>query len=224
MSGNGGPRGVETAIESIAGVVVEPQTYRNVVYVLLAFPLGVAYFVALTVGFSVGAALTVAVVGVPILLVVVVGSRPLAAFERTLANALLDVEIRPPDDVEPATGGDGPWATLTGYVGAGSTWKGLGFLYLKFWLGTLSFVLIVVTLAVAVVLLTAPLHYRDPAFAIQFGAWSIDTLDQAFLAVPIGIGVVVVALHVFNAVARVSGAIAEALLGEDGVLEADARQ
>ena len=41
------------------GVVADPQSYLNIFYLLLAFPLGIAYFVFLVTGISVGTGLIV---------------------------------------------------------------------------------------------------------------------------------------------------------------------
>ncbi len=56
------------------GVIAEPQSYINIFYLLLAFPLGIAYFVFLVTGISVGASLIIIWVGVPILALVLAGS------------------------------------------------------------------------------------------------------------------------------------------------------
>ncbi len=49
------------------GVIARPQSYINIFYLLLAFPLGIAYFVFLVTGISVGASLIIIWVGIPIL-------------------------------------------------------------------------------------------------------------------------------------------------------------
>jgi len=41
------------------GVVADPQSYLNIFYLLLAFPLGIAYFVFLVTGISVGTGLII---------------------------------------------------------------------------------------------------------------------------------------------------------------------
>ena len=58
-----------------------PQTWLNLLYLLAAFPLGLAYFVVLVVGLSVGAALAV-VIGLAILLATLAATRAMAAIER----------------------------------------------------------------------------------------------------------------------------------------------
>lgn len=199
-------------VGDVFGVVVNPQTYRNILYLTLAFPLGTLYFVGLTFGLALGLGLAVVFVGIPILIAVVLGSRPVSTFERILANELLAVEISPPNDAPPVEG-EQFWQTLKRYLGAGSTWKGLVFLYLKFWIGLFSFVILVVGATVTGAFITAPLHYNDPAVSIGVGAWVIDSLPEALFGVVFGAAFGITSLHFFNAIAWISGLLAKTLLG-----------
>jgi hypothetical protein len=197
------------------GVVAEAQTYKNLLYLLLAFPLGMVYFILLTVGLSLGLALSVLVVGLGILIGTVIGIRFVASFERWLANTLLDTDIADPTDVERS---EGLIDTVKSYLRATSTWKGLGFAFLKFWVGIASFVLLVVSLGVAVELLVLPL-YPDGALNITVNNAEIasyfDTTTERALAVPAGAVLALVALNVLNAFARVNAYIATSLLGPE---------
>jgi hypothetical protein len=67
-------------VNEFFGVLRRSETYRNLGYDLLAFPLGIAYFVFLVTGLSVGVGLVIIWVGVPILLGVVLAWRGLGAF------------------------------------------------------------------------------------------------------------------------------------------------
>lgn len=200
---------------SLADVVrplVELQTYKNLLYLLLSLPLGVLYWTALLFGFVFGSILSIVGVGIAILAVTVVGSRYLAGFERWLAAALLTVDLPEPDDLPPSTG---IWSTLKGYVGASSTWRGVGFLLLKVWLGFFGF-LLVAFLWNAVELVSAPLRYP---YAVEFGrlngepiAWTITTPADAAIAVPAGVVFGLLLVHAANGFARVSERIATSLL------------
>jgi hypothetical protein len=193
--------------------VVDRQTYRNIAYLLLAFPLGLCYYVLLVFGFAFGIALSVVLVGLGVLLATVVGVRYVAAFERRLANRLLGTNIAAPDDVDRE---DGFVATAKAYLGASSTWRGLGFVVLKFWLGILSFVLLVAFLGTALELLLLPL-VETGAFNVEVAGWevaeSFQTRTERLLAVPIGAVLGVIAVHVLNSVATASASVASALLG-----------
>ena len=75
--------------------LIEKQTYLNLAYLLLAFPLGIIYFVFLVTGFSLGFGLIVTFLGIPILLGMLAATWGIAAFERQLANQLLAARIAP---------------------------------------------------------------------------------------------------------------------------------
>jgi hypothetical protein len=203
------------SLSEILGVVADGQTYRNLLYLLLAFPLGMAYFVFLVVGFSLGLALSVLLVGLGILLGTAIAARSIAAFERRLANSLLGTDIAAPDDVE--RDGSGLLATGKAYFQAASTWRGIGFVFLKFWLGVASFVLLVTFLGTALELLLLPL-FPGGALNVQVNNWEVaqtfQTPTQRLLAVPVGAVLGIFALHVLNAFASASATVASSLLGQ----------
>ncbi len=199
----------------LVGVVARPQTYKNLAYLLVTLPLAIVYASVLTVGFAFGLVLSIVLVGLAVLLGVVIAARGLAGIERWLANALLSVELRTPDDV---SAGDGPIESARGYLEAPSTWRGLGFLSVKFYVGVVGVVL-VVFLAEAIQLLLTPLRY--PA-RVEFAevndepvAWTIQSLPESLLAAVVGLVGTVVVLHLINGFAYVVCRIAEALLGGD---------
>lgn len=204
------------SLSDIVGVVAEGQTYRNLLYIILAFPLGIAYYVALTIGLAMGLALSVLVVGLGILLVTIVGMRYVASFERWLSNWLLGTDIDPPDDVD--YDGDGLVALTKAYLGASSTWRGLGFVMLKFWVGIFSFVLFAVFVGIAVDLMLAPVFPEgtlNVTINDQVLVESLDTTLQRALAVPAGALLALAGMHVLNAFARANGSLAASLLGPE---------
>ena len=209
------------AVGDLYGIVVDGQTYKNLLYLLLAFPLGFAYAMMLGFGLAFGAILSLVVIGFAILIGTVVGSRLLARFERWLANALLGLELRAADDVR-SSAASSPWATIARYLEAPSTWQGLGFLMLKFWVGFVALVVLVL-LGTSLSLLTAPFRYPYEVEFVTVNdepiAWTIETLPEALLAVPVGALLGLAFLHVSNAFASVCGRMAIALLGEPEALE-----
>ncbi len=188
----------------------QEQTYRNFLYLLVMFPLGVAYFVLLTVGTALGVGLTVVLVGVPLLIGVLLGSRYLCAFERELTNKLLKLNVQPPEDA--LTDETALWPQIRARVVARSTWTGLVYLVLKLPLGIVVFGLLAVSLGVSVGLLLAPFIYTVPSTGIELGIWTIDTLAEAVIAVPIGIIGLLVSMFLFNLTARLLGKVALILL------------
>ena len=55
---------------NIFGVFIQLQTYLNILYLLLAFPLGLGYFVFLVTGLALGLGLFITWFGIVILLLV----------------------------------------------------------------------------------------------------------------------------------------------------------
>ena len=212
-------------IASPFGVVADKRTYKNLGYLLLAIPLGIAYYTLVFLGLGLGTILLLALVGAPLVIGTILGARLLAALERALANALLDLDLEAPADVPAATdaSGGGLAAALRGYLEAASTWRGLGFLLLKVWIGVVALVLLFL-LATAVSLLASPLRYPHE---VEFGTvndrpitWLIDTGPELALAVALGNALGLAVLHLANGVAYVAGRIAVALLDGPGARDA----
>lgn len=209
------------AAVAFVGVPARPQTYRNLAYLALAFPLGVAYFVALTTGFSLGVGLAVTLAGVPILLATLAGATLLARVEAELANRLLGTRItaRSPD----ASGG--VLRAVKRLVTDVQTWLDVAYLLVKFVLGVVSFTALVGLLSTAGSLLVAPLTYSSayhvaPEFRpvsvgpFDAGRLVVDTFGEAVGVALAGLVLALVSLHLLNALARLSGVVTEALLDD----------
>ncbi len=150
----------------------------------------------------------------------------LAAFERRLAIRFLRIDILPMS--RESTSGQGIWARFKGHLKNPVTWKGLGYLFAKFPLGILSFV-VVVTLTAStarmVVALALYALYRSPiidyttenflvhADLTSVGPWQVDTLGEALLCSILGIVLGLISMHVFNGLAFVFGRFARLMLG-----------
>ncbi|WP_255190710.1 sensor domain-containing protein [Natronobeatus ordinarius] len=222
------------------GVAARRQTYYNLLYLLLTFPLGVAYFTFLVTGFVTSGVLIILLVGIPMLLVVLFLVNELSAAERGLAAVLLDVDIpasEPPRDLR-----ERAWRL----VFSPGTWLGVVYLFSKFVIGVVTFVLLVFGLTFTYALVTAPFHYQDatvgiylagpiefvPEFVYQHDGWTIDVVSPVTISIAegelvsvyadslaaalviSGIGVVVGLgiLHLFNGLAWLYGKYTEVML------------
>jgi len=192
------------------GVVAEPQSYLNIVYLLLAFPLGTFYFVFLVTGLSLGFGLIITLVGIPILLLVLSGSWVLCRFERQVAITLLNEDI-PLSVSRPASGG--LWSRVKALLKDSVTWTGVLYLFLKFPLGIVTFTIAVTLIAVTVGLLAAPTYMwtSDP---LVWGSWSFDPFPWSWILTIIGIPMVFISLHLLNATAVVFGRMTRVMLGK----------
>ncbi len=213
--------------ESLLAVAADGRTYRNLGYLLLALPLGVAYFLFLAVGFALGTGLFVTLVGLPILLAVATGAWRLIEFERRLATSLLGEAIPPTfADAAPVpsvwaglklavkdrAGLPALWSRIARRLADPATCRGLAYLVAKLPLGLASFAAVAVSYGLAVGLLLAPVTYRFDAFAPRFGSIRVDSFEEAVIAFLVAPVAIVAAMHVSNALAAVSGRFAHLML------------
>src|SRR5215213_5686875 len=145
VSRRGRRRLTAASLARFAGVARDPQSYRNLLYLVLALPLGTAYVVILVAGLSAGAGLAVIVVGIALLLATLFALRAMAAVERMLARRLLRIAIHPPIE-------GGLHFTWRDPV----TWKSLVFLLGKLPMGIVAYVAIVALGFTSLVLACAP--------------------------------------------------------------------
>lgn len=224
------PATLPDPVRRFVGVLASAQTYRNLVYLALTFPLGVFYFVLLVTGFSIGYSLLFALVGVPILVGLFLLSDRLLVFERWLAVELLGTEVpvdRPDDH-------DDVWDYVRTPLGDLGTWVGLGYLVSKFALGVVTFVLLTLLGTIAGALILAPLSiYHDSAtiefsvpepihvtfsYAVQqwggvevisypvvITSWEVTTLPEALVLSVLGVVLLLVSLHLCNVLAKLQG-------------------
>jgi len=203
----------DSALSRFFGVVALPRTWLGIAFHVLAFPLGLFYFVFLVVGISVGVGLVVIWVGIPILLVVAGAWWLFAAFERVQARSLLGAAVPPAP--RPWETADGVWGKLKAHFGSGSTWRDLAYLFAKLPLGIVSFLLLV-ALASAVGSLFAMPVFAAYDVPVVNGTW-VPPLWFGILCVPVGAFVLIVALHLMNAWGWVCARWAEILFRAPGV-------
>jgi len=199
----------------IFGVVVEGQTYLNILYILLAFPLGLFYFIFFVVGFSLGIPLIILWVGILILLMVFAGWWVFILFERQQAISLLRVDLPPlwREDISGKT----TWEKVKSYAGNPTTWLGLLFLLLKFPVGIACFVVSVSLIAITGAFVTAPLTYSFIPLEVTFdwnAVWVIDTFWEAVILFFAGLLVGLASFHIMNGMAWVLARLAKYLLGD----------
>jgi hypothetical protein len=215
------------------GPLLDPRSYGNLTFLLLTFPLGLAAFVFLACGLSIGLGLVILWVGFPVLLLTVAGSRGLALLERWLAMRLLGAPVPPAGPSGPravpaaaAGGGDGGgperataslggaaafWEGLKSLLSNPVTWKGMAYLALKLPLAIGTFIAVVVTGSVSLALLATPFLYQSTT--VQLGSWYVDNLGDALIFMLLGAGLALLSLHVWNGIAWLWRQLAVSMLG-----------
>lgn len=212
----------------VFGVLVRAQTYKNLLYLALTFPLGLFYFVLLAAGVPLGVGLLSVVVGLPVLIGVLVISDRLLVVERWLVRHLLGYSVPLDRETETDDWRDYIRQPLTDL----GTWIGLGYLAAKFAVGLATFVVLTVLFSVVASLMLAPLYYDTASvglylsgpielslsYVVQFwdGAavitlpftitsWQVTTLWEALVVSAGGAFLCILSLHVCNLLARLQG-------------------
>jgi hypothetical protein len=223
------------SLRGFFGVPFRGQTYRSLAYLLVAFPLGIAYFTAVSVGVATGLGLLITLVGVPILLVTLYGVTLIAGFEASLARHLVGMDVPTPDSLKgdertELTSVDGLLAWTRRIVTAPTTWTALALVGVKFVFGTAVFAVLSVAVVLSLALLAAPVAVLTD-LPVQVGSatdgltvgvttngaplWVVDTLPEAAVVAVVGLFATLVTLHLVNALAKF-GAISTAALLDVG--------
>ena len=221
-------------VRRLLGTPFRAQTYRNLLYLALAFPLGLAYVVGLVFGVALGVGLLVTWIGLPVLLVTLAAATAAAGLEATLARRLVGVDVSVPaflrefDAVKGlALPGEGFLDAVRRLVTARATRTSVALLFAKFGFGLLSFVALAVAGAVSGGFLAAPFVYDDPRVVIGVGGivvdgeygvgpWAVDTFPEALAAGIAGVVFLFVALALLDGLARAHAGYTAALLADDG--------
>src|SRR6056297_2351102 len=106
-------------------VITKSQTYKNLGYLLLSFPLGIFYFVFLITGLSLGIGLIITWFGIPILFGTLLLWRLFGIFEIQQAKTILDINI----PFTPIKKSKGIWKKIQSHLNDSFTWKSFAYLF-----------------------------------------------------------------------------------------------
>lgn len=197
-------------LRGIFGVLAWRQSYLNIVYLILGFPLGLAYFVFYVTGGALGIGLLIVTVGAAILLLLILAAQWLGVFERLLAVHLLGVPIAPGHT--PWNEGESLGRYLKMVLRNRTTWTGLFYLLMKFPLGLASWIVTIVALSVTLGMIAAPL-VDGFGGEITLWRWAPATTEELFLVSLIGLAMVVPVIHLLNGLAWLWGRFTRVMLG-----------
>jgi signal transduction histidine kinase len=180
------------------------ETGRQIEYavigLLLAIPGFVFIVVAVTVGFGMSLSFAGMLVGLPLLMVTLLGARRLGAVHRHLAGRLLGVQVEAPP---PLRWQPGAFGRVRAVVADPVGWRACAYLLLKLLLSVLSAIIVIYLLAWGLPYLTFPIWWEilhangvvihvpgwltwwkpDPLLVVQ----SVHSLAVSFALVPAGV-------------------------------------
>lgn len=190
----------DSEIDRIFGPVLQQRTYRNLLYAVISFPLGLMYFVTMIVGLSLGAGLAILLVGFVILALTLAFARLLGRFEQEITKALLGATF------EPRMPGPRGWRAI---LADRRSWTTVVYLLLRFPLGVAGLV-VSLLFFVSVPIMAAPLLYNVVSYSIDGSG--ITTSQEALLVSLFGCVLFLICAHLTNAIASISRRLAAALL------------
>ncbi len=199
-------------------VIEKSQTYLNMLYLLLSYPLGIFYFVFLVVGISLGFGLIITLAGIPLLILMTFLWYWIGLFEARVTFKMLNINANP--EKSQAFKQKTFLKKITTHFTQQITWKSLAYLLIKFPLGIISFILLVTLISVSLALIVAPLFYYLAAYIPNVGFMVINGVQvitrpwQTYIISLIGIILLFVSMHILNWLAYISGLLAKTLLGE----------
>ncbi len=188
--------------------------FGNLVYLLMAMPLGIVYFTLLTVGFSLGAGLTITLIGIPLLVSMIFVTYMLGDLERAITSILLGVKIAKPE-ARPARD-NSAISILTAQLKNAAFWKEFAYLLiLKLPLGIISFTLTVVFLTLPLALMATPLivTYFPEVDVMIFPNVFVNTMTAAIICFAVGLGIGIFSIFIINALGAGYGKVAAWALG-----------
>ncbi len=204
------------------GVAADPRTYGALFYMLLSLATGIFYFTWAVTGLSLGAGLSILIIGLPFIVLFFGSVRVLSLVEGRIVEAMLGMRMprRPP---YPTQG-----MSLLQRIGRMftdvHTWTTLCYMWLMLPLGIVYFTLAVTLLSVSAALIATPLALafgddwfsgvyvnHTPMVDWGFGA-HVPGWGDAITMLVIGILLLFATLHLARAVGRVHGHIAKHLL------------
>lgn len=186
------------------------QTWANILYLALSFPLGLTYFVVLVTVIATGGGMAITLVGIPILVGAMYAWPYLAEADRLMANALLRSAIPPLTFQQPERGG--LWPGIRARLVSPATWLSLAYLLLRFPQGVAALVALCVALLAPVALVALPAYYWAGEGPEMFDGRHIDTFPEAIVLAVLGVALTFAGFHALNACACLSKKMTVALL------------
>jgi uncharacterized membrane protein len=194
------------------GIYGDSRAWTALFYMLLALGTGIVYFTVTVTGLSMSAGLAVLIVGIPFFLLFVGFTRVLALAEGRLVEGLLG-ERMPRRPHYPQKGK--PFMErIKEMLTDRRTWTTMLYFLLMLPLGIIYFTLAVTALALSVGLMVSPFLelISETGGLYVDGAYITPEPMAAIVAIPLGILLLTIMLHLFRGIGTMHGGLAKHLL------------
>jgi len=209
----------------VFGPIIDWRTYARAARLGIMFPLGIAYFVTLTVAFSVGGALIWTIVGPLILIPTLFLTRWAGDGEAWTVRHLANIELRrPPTAIDL---NEGRLRQIWTRLIDPSTWTGLVYLLAQFPIGSAAFIMLVTGGALAGAFLGAPIIFgvtdevrtltlwgmTDEVVTTDNWSMALDTWQDGLILMPFGLLTFLLLVHLVSVFSALHAVWARLLLG-----------
>ena len=171
--------------------LTDGQVLRDWLSLFGSIWISLLYITLLIAGFALGIGLSFILIGLPLLLFVLAGTRTIAAMDRKLMAAIIGIEDEPETLNDVDARGANLGERLGMYLGSIVTWRSLLYLIAKLPISMLAFTIsMVIWIPLAIeVLILAPLTIDLHMFSVRllhFSAVKLHRLNTLFLPTPKG--------------------------------------
>lgn len=207
------------------------STAGKFVFLFIAFPFGLLYFLITVIGLSVGLGTVVIWIGLPLLFVTLAIMHGMAEVERRMVSNLLGIPF-PRRPYRPGEENLSFVRRFGNYLRDPLTWTSMIYMLLKLPLGIISFTLVLVLSIVSFAITALPVVYLVnlfvnaillknginssailiPYFIEVHGVFDPIMFLRSFIGVPVGLVLWFVSRYVLNGLAQLSGELAYAML------------
>lgn len=193
----------------LLGPALTLRTYLRALHLVAMFPLGVGYFVALVVAFSLGGAMIWTIVGPLVLIPTLFLTRWAGDAEAWAVRRVAQIELRrPPTAIEK---GQSARSQVWMRIIDPSTWTGLAYLFGQFPIGIAAFTIVLTVYSAAGALVSAPVIIAAGGDLEVVGR--LDSIPEALPLVPLGVVLFFLAGHVINVASALHAVWARLMLG-----------
>jgi signal transduction histidine kinase len=189
---------------------VDRETYRALLFYIATLALGAGGFVVVIAGWCLTACFAITPLVVPLLIGVRMSVGGLAAAEASVARDLLGAGGRPPMD----TPAQGFWNRGFAVLMDRHFWRQQAHLLASSPVALVA----LVPFSLGFQVLAIPFYYRATDGADMFGA-HVDTFPEALLAVPVGLGLLTLGVHLLRPLSALSRLLATRLLRGAGFVD-----
>lgn len=194
------------------GIFAEPRMWASLVYLIVAFGTGIAYFTWAVTGVSLSAGLLVLIIGIPIFLLFLLSVRGIALVEGRLVEAMLGVRMpRRPlftrSDI-------GWWQKMKTLFTERQTWTAVIYMLLQMPLGVIYFSVFISLIGASFWLIFKPiseLAWGIPSFVIGDYGYFTPTWLLPFTVIG-GALLLTATMHIVKFTGKMHGAYAKAML------------